>query len=221
MKELASLHVKAIELTGPQSIGRAKILGKGCVGIVVKAQLGGDTVALKIRRTDANRNDMSHEAHMLKLANSVQVGPRLLAESRNFLVMEFIEGLPLAQWVERLPLAGSKRRARKAVATLLEDCFKLDQIRLDHGELSNAPKNVLVDNTGMPRIVDFESASDRRRPSNVTAITQYLLIGGGPAKRLRRILEWRRRTSTIRALREYKRTYDPTSYQKIRSIICS
>ena len=215
MKELAFLNVRAIELTGSQSIGRARILGKGCVGLVVKAKLGDDTVALKIKRTDANRSDMSHEAEMLLLANSVQVGPKLYADSKNFLAMEFIEGVPLAQWLQRLPLTGSKRRARRTIRTLLEDCHKLDRLRLDHGELSNAPKNVLVDKIEKPRIVDFESASVKRRPSNVTAITQYLILGGGPAKRIRKILKLRRRASMIRALREYKRTYDEASYQRV------
>jgi putative serine/threonine protein kinase len=218
VKELASLRVEAIEPAGPQSIGRVRILGKGCVGIVVKAQRHGKVVALKIRRTDANRPDMSHEAHMLRLANSIEVGPRLLAESKNFLVMEFIEDLPLARWVQLLPVRGSKRRARKLIATLLDDCFRLDQVRVDHGELSNAPRNVLVDGADIPMIVDFESASDRRRPSNVTSIAQYLLIGGGPAKRLRGIMKWQRRKSLIHALRDYKRTCTTASYEKIKTI---
>ena len=218
MKELASLQVTAIELAGPQSIGRGRILGKGCVGIVVRAQMQGNLVALKIRRTDANRPDMSHEAHMLRLANSIRVGPELLAESKNFLVMEFIEDLTLGRWIQLVPIRGSKRRVRKLIAALLDDCFRLDQIHLDHGELSSAPKNVLVDGAGIPRIVDFESASDKRRPSNVTSIAQYLLLGDGPAKRLRSILGWRRRKSLIHALRDYKGSLSTPSYEKIKNI---
>lgn len=42
-------------------------------------------VALKIRRTDADRSQMYHEADMLKKANSVDVGPKLLDVSENFL----------------------------------------------------------------------------------------------------------------------------------------
>jgi len=218
LQELASIGVDAIELSGTHQIGRARVLGKGCVGIVTKALIRGQTAALKIRRVDADRRDMSHEADMLRLANSVNVGPRLLVQSDNFLVMELIDGVPLNRWVALLPKSGCKRRVRCVIGGLLDDCFRLDRISLDHGELSEAPKNVLVETGDIPRIVDFESASDKRRPSNVTSISQYLLIGGGPARRLRTILRWRRKASLVRALRDYKHNPDDQSFQKIRLI---
>lgn len=216
--ELASIGVDTLELTGTQSIGRARVLGKGCVGIVVKARMRGKGVAVKIRRTDADRRDMDHEANMLQLANSAGVGPKLLAQTENFLVMELVNGLPLHRWVALLPKTGCKRRVRKILAKLLDDCFSLDQLPLDHGELSEAPKNVVVEEKDNPRIVDFESASDKRRPSNVTSIAQYLLIGGGPAKRLRSILQWRRRTSLIRALRDYKQHPDQHRFMRVKLV---
>jgi putative serine/threonine protein kinase len=218
MRELASIGIDALELTGPRQIGHSRVLGKGCVGIVAKALMRDKTVALKIRRVDADRRDMNHEADMLRLANSVDVGPRLLAQSDNFLVMELINGLPLYRWAALLPKTGCKRRVRRVVGGLLDDCYRLDGISLDHGELSEAPKNVLIDENGVPRIVDFESASDKRRPSNVTSIAQYLLIGGGPAKRIRAVLRWRRKASLIRALREYKHNPRDQAFQRIRIV---
>jgi len=217
--ELSAVGVDALEFVGAHSIGRTKVLGKGCVGIVVKARMRGKAVAVKIRRTDANRPDMEHEARMLALANTVHVGPKLLAKSKNSLVMELINGLPLYQWIHLLPKTGSKRRIRNLLARLFDDCFKLDQIGLDHGELSEAPKNVLVEKNDHPRILDFESASDTRRTSNVTSIAQYLLIGGGPAKRLRAILLWRKRASLIRALRNYKQHPDPDRFLQIKNVV--
>jgi putative serine/threonine protein kinase len=216
--ELTSIGVDAIELTGSQLIRRARVLGKGCVGIVVKARMHDKGVALKIRRTDADRRDMDHEAKMLRLANSVGVGPELLAQSENFIAMELISGLPLHRWVALLPKRGCKRRVRRVLAKLLDDCYALDQIHLDHGELSEASKNVIVDDEDSPRIVDFETASDKRRVSNVTSIAQYLLIGGGPAKFLRKLLEWKRRTSLIRALQDYKQQPDVDRFQRIKIV---
>lgn len=217
MLELTSIGVDMIEFAGDKLIGRLGVLGKGCVGIVVRARTQGRLVALKVRRMDADRPDMRHEAEMLRLANSVGVGPKLLAQSKNFLVMEFINGLPLHRWIELLPERGSKRRTRRVIGRLFDDCFGLDQIHLDHGELSTATKNVLVERADRPRIVDFESASDKRRPSNVTSIAQYLLIGGRPAKRLRRIMDWRRTKSLIRALRGYKQHPDSDGFQMIKT----
>jgi putative serine/threonine protein kinase len=219
MKELSSIGIDALELTGPYQIGHSRVLGKGCVGIVAKALMHGKAVALKIRRVDADRRDMNHEADMLRLANSIDVGPRLLAQSDNFLVMELINGLPLNRWATLLPKRGCKRRVRRVVGGLLDDCYRLDGISLDHGELSEAPRNVLIDENGVPRIVDFESASDKRRPSNVTSIAQYLLIGGGPAKHIRAILGWRRKVSLIRALREYKHHPGDKAFERVRLVV--
>jgi len=217
--ELSSIGVDTIELTGAKTIGRARVLGKGCVGIVVKALMRNNEVAVKIRRTDANRRNMDHEARTLLLANSVGVGPKLLAKSSNFLIMELVDGIPLKQWTLLLPNSGCKRRVRKMLRMLFDDCYSLDKIGLDHGELSEAPKNVLVDGKDRPWIVDFESASDNRRPSNVTSIAQYLLIGGGPAERLRSILEWRSKRSLISALRDYKQHLDEQRYRRIKNIV--
>jgi putative serine/threonine protein kinase len=217
--ELASLGVDAIELSGAKTIGRVNVLGKGCVGIVVKARIGKEELALKIRRTDADRQDMRHEAEMLRLANSVGVGPRLVSHSKNFLLMEFIDGLPVGSWVERLPKRGSRRRVRRVVERLLDDCFSLDEIHVDHGELSDAHKNVLIDETDNPRIVDFETASNTRRASNVTSIGQYLLIGGGPARWLRGILGSQKK-ATLHALRRYKRESNLENLRKIKTAAC-
>ena len=66
----------------------------------------------------------------------------------------------------------------------MEQCFRLDQIGLDHGELSKAPKHLLVDKTKRIFIVDFETASIERRVANVTAVCQYLFGGNSSASKI-------------------------------------
>ena len=68
----------------------------------------------------------------------------------------------------------------------MEDCYRLDQIGFDHGELSNISKHVIVGKT-KASIIDFESSSTKRRPSNVTSITQAFFIGSGNAKKAQKI----------------------------------
>lgn len=77
------------------------VLGKGCVGIVVLAYTKDRKAALKIRRMDADRSRMQHEAEMLDRANLVHVGPRLLGVSKNFLLMQFVDGHLLPKWLEK------------------------------------------------------------------------------------------------------------------------
>jgi putative serine/threonine protein kinase len=175
LRELKSIGVTAIRFTGHTTIGGIPILGKGCVGIVTQAIIEGKPVAVKMRRLDADRPSMDEEARLLRLANAVEVGPRLVAATRNLLAMELFEGVPLFRWAE-----GSARRnmdLKRVLSLLLDACFRLDAVGLDHGELSHAPKNVLVDHTGQACIVDFESASMVRRVANVTSLLQYFMFG--------------------------------------------
>jgi putative serine/threonine protein kinase len=81
----------------------------------------------------------------------------------------------------------------------------LDLTGLDHGELSKAPKHVIVDPHLQPWIVDFETSSDTRKPANVTAICQYLFMSLGPIpQRISEILGERNRDELIKEIRNYK-----------------
>ena len=98
--ELKNLGVTALEFTGNRTVFEVPVLGKGCVGIVVIAYTGSQKAALKIRRIDADRKEMFHEAQMLKTANSIGIGPKLYEVSDNFLLMELIEGTHFPEWAE-------------------------------------------------------------------------------------------------------------------------
>ena len=88
---------------------------------------------------------------------------------------------------------------------LLRKCRRLDEIGLDHGELSGAHSHVLVqlEPRPKPRIVDFESASTQRRPKNLTSICQYLFIRA-LSRQLAVILGAVDKGALISALRAYK-----------------
>jgi putative serine/threonine protein kinase len=199
--ELKKLGVKALIFTGAKQVFNTPVLGKGCVGIVTLACRNREKAALKIRRVDADRSRMQREAALLRKANSVSVGPDLLAVSRNFLIMQFIHGSLLPQW-----LAKCKRtnRIRAVLREVLEQCYRLDKAGLDHGELSHAPKHVIIDEKDEPFIVDFETASLNRRPSNVTSICQFLFISGTVAETIARKLGPGNKEAIIEALRRYK-----------------
>ena len=85
--------------------------------------------------------------------------------------MQLIDGDLLQDW---LKLTERKAAVRKVLVEILEQCCRLDEAGLDHGELSKAPKHLLVDKADKPFIVDFETASMERRVTNVTSVCQYL-----------------------------------------------
>jgi putative serine/threonine protein kinase len=201
LKQLQKLDIKALEFNGEKEAFGIAVLGKGCVGIVTIAYRNGEKVALKIRRVDADRVRMQREAKMLKEANLVHVGPRLLGVSKNFLLMQFIEGDLLPAWLER---KRGKTLIKRVLREVLEQCWRLDNAGLDHGELSHAPKHVIVDGKNLPFIVDFESASLDRRPSNVTSICQFLFLSGVVAEKVTAKLGEKDGKAIVRILRDYK-----------------
>jgi len=215
LKELKKLGVKAIEFTGEKTAFDVPVLGKGCVGIVVAAYTGMGKVALKVRRVDADRAGMQCEAEMLRRANALQVGPTLLDVTENFLLMEFVEGKLLPQWVEGLKGRGAKSRICRVLRSVLEQCWRLDEAGLDHGELSRAPKHIIIDGNDCPHLVDFETASVNRRVSNVTSVCQYFFIGSQTAKMIQRKLGGVDREGLINALRNYKQDRTRESFEKI------
>jgi len=215
IKELEKLEVTALEFYGEKQVSNLKVLGKGCVGIVVKAYRDGEEAALKIRRVDADRATMLHEAEMVKIANSVNVGPQLLGVSTNFLLMQFVEGLLLPEWLEKRP---SKARLKNVLKDILEQCWRLDRAGLDHGELSHAPKHIIVNSQEKPFILDFETASINRKPSNVTSIAQFLFISGTVAEKIAQKLGVKDRKAVIEALRRYKVEGNRQNFEALLSV---
>ena len=213
LRELEMHGVTAVEFSGESSAFNVPVLGKGYVGMVVIAQRYGQRLALKIRRVDADRADMLHEAKMLSKANSAGVGPTFVDASKNFLLMQLIEGDLLPAW---LKTPNDKSLVRQVLSETMEQCWQLDMTGLDHGELSKAPKHVIIDNYMQPWIVDFETSSDTRKPANVTAICQYLTMSGGPiTKMISEVLGERNREEVISALRNYKKDHTRENLDRV------
>ena len=218
INELEKLKIKSISVTGPTTLGKLAILGKGYVGIVVLAKKSSKQVALKIRRTDSQRKEMKNEAVLLKLVNSVNVGPKMFVASKNFLVMEYLEGVKISEWVNTLKGKGSTKKLKSTIRNVLEDCYRLDQIGFDHGELSNISKHVIVGKT-KSTLIDFESSSTKRRPSNVTSVTQAIFIGSGIAKKVQKIYKNPSKEKIIEVLKQYKQEKTQENFEKLLKIL--
>jgi putative serine/threonine protein kinase len=215
IEELRNHGVNALEFSGLASVFGVgvPVLGKGFVGIVVVAHLNGERVAVKIRRVDADRADLLHEARMLSKANSVGVAPKLIGSSKNFLLMQLIDGDLLPNW---LKTNKDKAAVKQVLEQVLEQCYKLDQVGLDHGELSKAPKHLLLDKYEKIFIVDFETASLERRVANLTAVCQYLFGGNSSAaKILNEIFGEKNRLEMIDVLKAYKKNKNRENFESL------
>jgi putative serine/threonine protein kinase len=207
------MGVEALVFAGRTEVGRLKVLGKGHVGVVVACLWRGRRAALKIRRTDADRESLEGEGEVLKEANKSNLGPLLFAASRDFIVMEELVGANLVDWLE-----GSGDIANGVFKSVLVDiCGQarlLDVAGVDHKELTDPRRHVLVQPDGRARVLDFETAATGGRRRNVNDLLQYLTMSGpyGPVVLGRLGAE---REEVLAALRVYRRSPDDDSYRKI------
>ena len=210
--ELKKLGISHVSFTGPLQIDKCHILGKGYVGMVILAKKSGINVALKIRRADSPRKNMSDEAKLLKIANEINIGPKFIKNSKNFLIMEFIDGEKIIEWAKK-----SKTKSKElcpVINNVLRECYLLDNVGLDHGELSTIDKHVIV-GKNRNTIIDFESSSTKRVSSNVSAATQAIFIGTGLAKIIRKKIQVPRRDKIIRLVRNYKKLRTQESFDDL------
>lgn len=215
--ELQKLGISGVLFDGSMTIGTINVLGKGYAGIVVLAKRGTRQVALKIRRTDSPRKTMEQETMLLQAANKVGVGPILLHSSKNFIVMEYLDGKKIFDWITELKGRGSTAKLKSVIKKVLSDCYRLDIAGLDHGELSNITKHVIVGKS--VKMIDFESSSLERRVSNVTSATQAIFIGSGLAKIVQKIYKVPPRPKIISALQEYKKQRTQQSFDNVLKIL--
>jgi putative serine/threonine protein kinase len=211
--ELKKLGITAVSFQGETILNNIHVLGKGYVGVVVLAKLHKKDVAIKIRRIDSSRSEMKSEAKLLKIANKVNVGPKLVDSSKNFIIMEYLDGQKITDWVRELKGRGSAAKLKSVVRQVLEDCHTLDTIHLDHGELSYIHKHVIVGKS--PCIIDFESGSTNRRTSNVTSATQSIFIGSALSSIVKNIIKIPNKKKLIDPLKKYKHDQSRENFDEI------
>ena len=125
------------------------------------------------------------------------------------------------------PTFGERVKNHSTSCALMENCvksgyavftadaklYKLDKAGIDHGELSNITKHVIVGKS--VKMIDFESSSLERRVSNVTSATQAIFIGSGLAKIVQKTYKVPPRPKIISALREYKKQRTQQSFDNV------
>ena len=126
--------------------------------------------------------------------------------------MEYIEGEKIIDWA-RKPETKSEE-IRLVLNNVLRECYLLDNIGLDHGELSTIDKHVIV-GKNKNTIIDFESSSTNRKPSNVTGATQAILIGTGLAKIIQKKIKLPTKLKIINLTREYKKNPTAKNFENI------
>jgi serine/threonine protein kinase len=151
----------------PESVGPYKILGRlgtGGMGVVYRAQQEQPRreVALKVIKPDTvspeQLNRLRREAEVLgrfrhdgiaRIYEAGQIG--VGDEAHPYLVMELIDGRPLTTYAD-----AERHAVPKRLRLMIEICHAVrhaHQKAVIHGDLK--PANILVDDTGQPKVLDF------------------------------------------------------------------
>jgi eukaryotic-like serine/threonine-protein kinase len=150
----------------PGSIGRYTVLdelGRGGMGTVYLGVLDGDgfrqQVAIKVLRRGLDTDDIVrrfvterrilaslHHPHIARLIDGGATD-----DGRPYLVMEYVEGLPITTYCDRL-----QRSVRERLAVVLDVC---DAVSAAHTRLvvhrDLKPSNILIDARGEAKLLDF------------------------------------------------------------------
>jgi putative serine/threonine protein kinase len=215
MRELSSLDINTVFSFGNVQLKFSHIIGKGSVGLVTLVKSKNKLLALKIRRTDANRVNMYDEVLYHSLANSIGIGPFIVNFSENFILMEYVKGLNIESWYDSQT---SARKLLNCTNEILRQSFLLDCLNLDHGQLSRLDRHIVVSPDGVPTILDFETSSTKRRCSNVTSVSQSIFLHGPIHAKLADVIN-KERTDIIKSIKEYKKQMNRETFQCVLDLL--
>lgn len=215
-KELLSLDINGIFSLGNLQLNKIFILGKGSVGLVTLARYKRKYFALKIRRSDANRPNMYDEVVYQSLANSSGVGPFLVNFSENFILMEYVTGSNIIDWYGSARI--SKKRKLKCTAQILQQCYLLDSLKLDHGQLNRLDCHIIISKDDKPTILDFETSSTKRRVSNITSASQSIFLNGPIYAQLQNSIPYDRK-QIMKKIKSYKTQMNQESFDDILNML--
>jgi len=215
-KELLSFDINGIFSSGNLQLNKIFILGKGSVGLVTLTRYKKKYYALKIRRTDANRPNMYDEVVYQSLANSSGVGPFLVNFSENFILMEYVRGTNIIDWYSSARI--SEKRKIKCTALILEQCYVLDCMKLDHGQLNRLDCHIIISKDDKPTFLDFESSSTQRRVSNITSASQSIFLNGPIYTHLQNSIPYDRK-QIMKKIKGYKTEMNQETFDDILNML--
>jgi putative serine/threonine protein kinase len=220
IKDLFLLDLKFIILEGNTVLYNNNILGKGCEGLVLKVEnIKKEIMALKIKRTDSCRFSMKNEFDFYKLANMYKIGPKVYSFTVDMLLMEFLDGFSAEYWFLKTKL--DPCMIKTVVISILNQCFTLDKINLDHGQLNKLYNHIIISPDDLKcTIIDFESASKYRKVSNLTSAFQGLLFKGIISKQIQKYIDYEnKKNEFLKLLTKYKRDISQENFDSIISLI--
>jgi len=161
-------------------------VGKGHRGVVFKGLMDDKLVAVKVPRLGA-KNTVYYEGNILKEINKFGVGPIVYNFSEDFLIMEFVEGITLKEYINQDDKYIDKKELLWIIEETLKQCLRLDLHNIDHTEIQGGKHIIINKNLKKIYIIDFDKAK-KRKPHNFTSAMALFFGKCYIAQRVRDIL---------------------------------
>ena len=149
---------------------------KGKRGWIYKANYKGKQVCIKRKiPQSAALKTIENEARYLKLLNRYGIGPRFYFKTKNYLVIEFVDGKPIEEFIKSTDDA---ELIKKVLFTVFKKCRKMDQLKINKEEMHHPRKHIIVElrkKKPIVTLIDFDRAHKTQKPKNVTQFCQYLI----------------------------------------------
>jgi predicted Ser/Thr protein kinase/methylase of polypeptide subunit release factors len=160
-------------------------LAKGKRGVVFRASLGKKTVAVKTKNPSSEAiGRIKHEGDMLKLVNSLGIGPKFVMASDNFVAYEYFDGIRFEEFIKK----NKKAKIANVIKEIFRQLYVLDTLKLNKAEMSRPIKHILVGKAIIQKakpeklsqskkivLIDFERAHHTEKPQNITQFCNYLI----------------------------------------------
>ena len=114
---------------------------------------------------------LEREARWLRFMNQHGIGPTLHHADAKRVVMEFIPGRRILEFVTDEHDAA---KCKQVLIAVLQQLRLLDVLDVHKGELVKPDRHILVRDDGTPVLIDFERCKHTTTPQNVLQVCQFL-----------------------------------------------
>ncbi|MBI2550421.1 methyltransferase [Candidatus Woesearchaeota archaeon] len=201
-----------------RGIKNVRLFEKGNRGVLYRGSYKGKTIVVKAKRKEsAAVATIENEINWLKKLNKEGIGPKLLIaeKEKGWFSYEFVNGMFITEFI-------GSRNNRKAVSgvieQMLQQCRKLDVLRVNKEEMLRPQKHVLVNDTGRITMLDFERCRKTQKPKNVTQLCQFL-AGNYANSMLRQKGISVDREKLLAAAQRYKHSQNEENFKRIRKAV--
>jgi release factor glutamine methyltransferase len=198
-----------------KGVSLVSYFAKGKRGKVFSGVLKGKKVAIKVKNPSSQAmGKIEQECIMLRKLEKHRIAPKVLVFAKDYLVMEFVDGVFIGEFLEN----SRKKDAKTVLKRALRHMRLLDSLNITKEEMHHPHKHVLVTAQKKPMLIDFERAHYDERPSNVTQFCQFLTSSSiAPILREKGIHIGKQ--ETMKLAQEYKKGMSRKVFERILALL--